>query len=156
MDKKFKIFVIVALFALASLAATATIVAFKVMNKANQTAPVEDDEKKENMKLELLPIKEAITANLAGEEDGYHIIRVQVTLGIDGSAKSAKEFKETFATKEVTVRDAIIRVLRQQTYEMVMKQDAQDKIGEQLVNTLNELLETDLIEGVYFGDFFVQ
>lgn len=160
MDKNFKIFVIIALVALASLAATATVVAFNVMNKSNQAAKAEaeggeeETVKKENT--ELLPLAEAITANLAGEEDGYHIIRVQISLCIDSKAKTAKDFKEKFAAEQVTIRDAVIRVLRQQTYEMVMKQDAQDKIGEQLTNTLNTLLETDIIQGVYFGDFFVQ
>ena len=36
------------------------------------------------------------------------------------------------------------------------KADAQTKLGSEIVNRLNKLLDTELIKEVYFKDFFVQ
>lgn len=154
LDKKFKIFVIVALVALGGLAATATFIAFRVMATSNNASSGVTTTNREDIVVHAL--SEAITSNIQAEEDSYHMIRIQVAFEVDGKSKEYKTFSEEFSNQEALIRDAIIRVLRQQTYDMVMREDAQDKVGEQIKNTLEEVLGTTIIEGVVFSDFFVQ
>lgn len=155
LDKKFKIFVIVALVALAGLAATATFIAFRVMATSNEVAS--GSTKSVNREdLVVMSLSDAITSNIQSDKNNYHMIRVQVAFEVDGKSKEYKTFSEGFSSQEAIIRDAIIRVLRQQTYEMVMREDAQDKVGEQIKTALQELLGTKIIEGVVFADFFVQ
>lgn len=153
MDNKFKVFVIVALIILALLAGTGTFIALNVLNKSEATGQSKevDDEN-----IELIELGEAITANLLDEMENPHIIRLKISFAVDSKSDEYKKFNEDFALKQVLIRDMIIRITREQTYEMMMRQDAQSKLSDEIVASINKLLGTTLIQKVYFGDFFVQ
>lgn len=154
MDKKFKVFVIVALVVLAALAATGTVVALKAVNSTQGKQTEVEDAESKNIKI--LALKEAITTNLAGDENSRSMARISVGFGIDSEDKMAKDFETAFTDKELIVRNEVISILRAQTYEMMTRHDAQDKLAEEIKGRVNKILETEIIKEVYFGEFFVQ
>ncbi|MGL4344519.1 MAG: flagellar basal body-associated FliL family protein [Cellulosilyticaceae bacterium] len=156
MDNKFKIFVIVALIVLAVVAGTSTFMAISVMNKTSQQPQEGQTKEVDSKNLELVNLAEAITANILDEANNPHVVRIVVALEVDSKSKEYKKFNEAFAAQQIKIRDGIIAILRQQTYEMMIRQDAQEKLGDEIVTKVNELLNTTVVQNVYFGDFFVQ
>ncbi|MGL6174622.1 MAG: flagellar basal body-associated FliL family protein [Cellulosilyticaceae bacterium] len=152
MDKKFKIFVIVAMIALAALAGTGTVVALSIVNGESSQA----QESYENKNLVTMALKEPITANLVGDERKKSIARVSIGLGVDAKQKGYKEFNSNFDSSQLVIRDEIINILRKQTYEQMTKSDAQDELAKEIKKQINQLMETEVIKEVYFGEFFVQ
>ncbi|MGL4736956.1 MAG: flagellar basal body-associated FliL family protein, partial [Cellulosilyticaceae bacterium] len=106
--------------------------------------------------LELLNLQEPITVNIIDEIGKPHVARVVLALEVDNKNKGYKAFVKTFSEKEIVVRDAVITLLREQTYEMMSRVDAQEKLSDEIVVKVNELLGTSAVQNVYFGDFFVQ
>lgn len=154
MDKKFKVFVIIALVVLAVLAAAGTVITLNIVNSTKAEEVVEEVVEKQD--IQVIALDEAITANLAGDERSRAIIRTSIGFGVDGKAKTFKEFTEKFTEKQLIIRDEIIRILRAQTYEMMTRKDAQDKLEEEIKNRINEVLLTQIIQEVYFAEFVVQ
>lgn len=156
MENKFKIFVIVGFVVLGLGIAGST---FYVLTQLNKTpkevvAVQEEFKKTELAKVELA---EAITSNVYGEDSMQHIARISVSLGVDQSDKKGYEaFSALYSENVALIRNEIIQVVREQTYSMMSKADAQVKLGSEIVNRLNKLLDTTLIKEVYFKDFFVQ
>ena len=72
------------------------------------------------------------------------------------SKKEYEAFTTLYSENIALIRNEIIQVIREQTYSMMSKADAQTKLGSEIVNRLNKLLDTELIKEVYFKDFFVQ
>lgn len=157
MDNKFKVFVIVALVILAGVAGTSTFIAITVMNRtvAQQTASTSGIEIA-SKNLTLVNLSEPITCNIVDEAGKPHVVRVVIALEADSKNGGYKKFSKSFSEKEIIVRDAVISLLRQQTYEMMTRVDAQEKLGDEIVTKVNELLGTTVIQNTYFGEFFVQ
>lgn len=158
MDKKFKIFVIIAIAVLGiTIAAVSTFVVLNMAaNKGTETEAVTDDKKNSKTKLVIIDLGDAITSNVYDEIGDQHIARVTISFGANQASKQYKKFSENFGTQNVVIRDQIISSIREQTYEMMSKSDAQAKLGDEIIIRINELLDTDVIEAVYFSDFFVQ
>lgn len=154
MDKKFKVFVIIALVVLALFAATGTIVALNLAN--NTKTGQEIEENSENKNIKIVALDEAITANLVGDERNRSMVRISVGFGVDSKDKTYKDFSSKFTEKQLVVRNEVISILRAQTYEMMTRNDAQDKLAEEIKTRVNDILDTQIIKEVYFGEFFVQ
>lgn len=153
MDKNFKLFVIIAIVFLGIAIAASTFFVLKSVGKDKQTVAADG---KNAVNLTPIDLGEAIATNIFDESGEQHIARVVVSFGVDESSKDYKKFKEDFDTKKVVVRDEIIHILREQTYEMMSKADAQTKLGDEIAARTNKVLNTKIIGKVYFGDFFVQ
>lgn len=157
MEKKFKLFVIIGFLVLGLCIAGSTFFILTQLNKnPEQVIAVEENtiKKTELAKVELA---ESITSNVYGEDNMQHIARIHVSLGVDQSDKKGYEAFTTLYNDNIAlIRNEIIQVVREQTYSMMSKADAQVKLGSEIVNRLNKLLDTTLIKEVYFKDFFVQ
>lgn len=154
MEKNFKIFVIVAIVALGLGIAASTFYILSVVNKEpTQTS----SEEKNNLELTTFDVADAITTNVY-EENGYqHVAKIQISFGVDGTnKKSIQAFKEKYEASTAQIRDEIIQIMREQTYAMMSKADAQAKLGDEITLRINKALDTDLICKVYFKEFFVQ
>lgn len=157
MDKKFKVFVIIALIILAGVAGTSTFVAITVMDRMGTTQTATSDRSEiDSENLVLMDLSEPITVNIVDAANKSHVARVVLALEVDSKNKGYKAFIKTFGEKEIVVRDAVIALLRDQPYEMMSQVDAQEKLAEAIVIKVNELLGTTVVQNVYFGDFFVQ
>ncbi len=154
MDKKFKIFVIVAIVLLGIAIAVSTFLVLNMVNKDKQ--PTASGKTSSKTKMVIVNLGEAITSNVYDEAGEQHIARVSISFGVNEASKQYKKFSKDFASQNVVIRDQVISSIREQTYEMMSKSDAQAKLGDEIKVRINKLLETDVVEEVYFGDFFVQ
>ena len=160
MDKKFKIFVIVAIVFLGIAIVGSAFIVLKMVgnnnNDSNSNKQVVAEKEKKEPKLVPIDLGDAITTNIFDEAGAQHIAKIVISFGVDESSKEYKKFNEEFKSKNVIIRDEIIHILREQTYEMMAKADAQTKLGDEITVRINKLLKTEIIGKVYFGDFFVQ
>lgn len=157
MENKFKLFVIIGFVVLGLAVAGST---FFILTQLKKTpAQVTETTKVEIKKTDLakIELEEAITSNVYEEGSVQHVARIHVSLGVDQSSKKEYEAFTTLYSENIAlIRNEIIQVIREQTYSMMSKADAQTKLGSEIVNRLNKLLDTELIKEVYFKDFFVQ
>lgn len=151
MDKKFKIFVIISIVFLTLITVAGGVTVFFMVSGANKTASSEVKSSKQSM--EIVHLDEPLNSNLKMDKDNIpHIVRIAVGFEIDNKDKNYKTFMKDFSNKQIIIRDGIISLLRSQTYSEINKENLSDMIKEKV----NSLLNTDIIETVYFGDFFVQ
>ena len=157
MEKKLIIFVVVGFLVLGVAIAGST---FFILSKINNTPVVEKSKESDTISIADLAkheLEEAITSNVYEENGMQHIAKVHISLGVDQSSEKEYEaFTGLYDANISVIRNEIIQVIREQTYSMMIKADAQTKLGSEIVNRLNKLLDTDLIKEVYFKDFFVQ
>lgn len=158
MDKKILIFVVVGFLVLGVAIAGSTFFVLSKIKNTEQNVNTQEVTEIKTADLAKHELEEAITTNVY--EDGssaQHIAKVHISLGVDqSSAKEYEAFSLLYSENIAVIRNEIIQVIREQTYSMMTKADAQVKLGSEIVNRLNKLLDTQLIKEVYFKDFFVQ
>ncbi len=100
-------------------------------------------------------LTDPIAVNLAVGTDGQeHSASVELGIGIDKTTKESTSFITLMESQEVVIRDTIISVLRNKTVEDLRQRDAQEAIGEEILEKLRAEFNTDLIYDVYFGTFY--
>ena len=150
MDKKFKVFVIVSIVVLTLITVAGGVTVFTMMSNTKVTG---DSGKTSSDTLEIVYLDEAVNSNLKMDKDNIsHIVRVAVGFEINSKDKNYKTFMTDFTNKQIIIRDGIISLLRSQTYSEINKEELSKMIKEKV----NSLLDTNIIETVYFSDFFVQ
>jgi flagellar FliL protein len=88
--------------------------------------------------------------NLLSESGGRYL---KVTLDIElNNAKLAAEMD----TKRSLVRDIIIRTLSAKTYEEISTLKGKDRLKDEIVSKLNEVLADGRVQNIFFTDFVVQ
>lgn len=159
MNKKAKLFIMLALVILLVVVMGAILMLFNAKKAIAVTSSKATSKRVNKKDLILLNVKEPIVSNI-NEDNEIVWIKVKIALEVNKSDKGTKkfieEFQDTKTGKQVIIRDTIIRVLKEQTHETIMEQEAQDKIGEQIQTSLNEILGEDIIQQVYFGEFIIQ
>lgn len=155
LDKKFKIFVIVALVVLTMVASTAVFLV--ITTRPTVENNTDENKKPDKENLEIVYMEEPLNANLKlGADQIPHIIRLSIGVQIDKKNKEYKDFLSEFQTNQIIIRDGIIQMVRAKTYEEMMSEDAQENLGLQIMSSINGLLETDIVYDIYFKEFFVQ
>lgn len=165
MDKKFKIIVIVLIVIIGIGSASAATFMYLSVQKKLDTVQTQGQTNQEiknydTKNLELIMLTDPITSNIAEDESGMpHVVKVAIGFRVDTKAKDYKDVSDALTNKQVLIRDEIIRILREQTFEMMTrtgKNSAQDKLSSEILAKVNELLDTTSIKEVRFGEFFVQ
>lgn len=155
LDKKFKIFVIIALVILTMVASTAVFLVITTRSTAGGQGSVENQIDRKN--LEIIYMDEPLNANLKlGEDQIPHIIRLSIGVQIDKKNNDYKNFLVEFGKNQIIIRDSIIETVRAKTYEEMMSETAQNDLSKQIMTSINELLDTKIVQDIYFKDFFVQ
>ncbi len=159
MEKKYKLIIGFSAVGMVIIIAALAYVMLTVLNlkqtSQGQTEKVSTNSKKKN-NVEIFELEDAITVNIQDEKGTQHIVRVVVAFGINKNDKGYKNFSENFESKTIVIRDEIIQVVREQTYEMMIRSDSQQKLKDEILQRVNKLLNTQIIKEIYFGDFFVQ
>lgn len=103
-------------------------------------------------------LTDPIPTNLLTGSDGVeHVIRISVTLGInDTDTKKADEIVTMFTDKERILRDLIITVLRDTTYQDLKRPDGFDLMKETLLTRIQEEFNTTMVVSIYFDDVIFQ
>jgi flagellar FliL protein len=82
---------------------------------------------------------------------GGKYVRVQVQVEFD-----SMDVPSRFYTRMVPIRDGIISLLTQQTYESLEDGKGKDKLKIAIRNLMNELLRKEEVRKVYFTQFVIQ
>ncbi len=88
--------------------------------------------------------------NLLSESGGKYL---KVALDIElGSEELASEMDR----KKSLIRDIIIRALSSKTFEEISTMKGKDRLKDEIVNDINEVLADGQINNIFFTDFVVQ
>ncbi len=156
------ILIIVLLVSLLILFAVGFTFLYKAMNKANEGGGnniiVQQELSMEDIKN--FSIGDPIVTNLLkGQDKKDHVVKIDVSLGINTSKDTSKESEELIATLEEqkpVIKDIIIGVCRSKTYEELNVTDARVVFKDEILLKLQETFATNLIVDVYIGEIFLQ
>lgn len=137
---------------------------YKALNKANsdepnasvvlsQEVPIEDIT---NFAVKEEPI---ITNLLKGPDKKEHIIKFNVSLGINTSKKVKKEATKlltTLETQKLVIEDIIIGVCLSKTYEELSDNNARTILKDEILAKVQQAFNTNLIVDVYLSDLLIQ
>jgi flagellar basal body-associated protein FliL len=103
-------------------------------------------------------LKDSIKANLlpTSSDSKDHMAMITISIGLNTKEKDYKTLSPMLTEKEVIIRDAILKILRNKTYEELNKADAQSMLRAEILNCLQELFNSNTIVDVYFGEFYKQ
>ncbi|MBU3804948.1 MAG: flagellar basal body-associated FliL family protein [Candidatus Cellulosilyticum pullistercoris] len=156
MESKFKIFVMVSIAVLGIAIAGSTFWMLKVLN-TSQTQSMVSQERPPN-KLKEVEVGDAIITNIASEGNGQHFAKIQIKVGVDASdTKNYEAFTSEFAERSASIRNELINVIGEQTYTMLSDTKAgKEKLADEIITRLNKLLGTEMIQAVYYEEYFIQ
>lgn len=100
-----------------------------------------------------------ITNLLKGPDQKEHVIKISVNLGINASKDTSKEATKLISTLELqktVIKDTVIDICRNKTYEEMEMTNAEAVVKDEILASLQETFETNLIVDVYIDDFFIQ
>jgi flagellar FliL protein len=84
-------------------------------------------------------------------ENGSRFLKTTIDLEMDKTELSAELDK-----KKPLIRDIIIRTLSSKTFEEVSTMKGKDRLKDEIVNKVNEVLTDGQIKNIFFTDFIVQ
>lgn len=84
-------------------------------------------------------------------ENGSKYLKVKLDIELDTQELSVEMDK-----KKALVRDIIIRVLSSKTFEEVSTMKGKDRLKDEIVNKINDVLADGQIKNIFFTDFVVQ
>jgi len=88
--------------------------------------------------------------NLLSESGGKYL-KVALDIELDSEELSAEMDK-----KKSLIRDIIIRALSSKTFEEISTMKGKDRLKNEIVNSINEVLADGQINNIFFTDFVVQ
>lgn len=93
---------------------------------------------------------DTITVNLKSDA-GRRYLKVTMSLELEGKKLSIELDK-----KIPVIRDRIIRIFTSKTLEEISTRQGKEEISNQIINTLNAMLTSGNINGLYFTEFVIQ
>lgn len=155
MESKFKIFVIAAIAVLGIAIAGSTFLVLKVLNNNTQTAVTQERSVNNISEVE---VGEAIVTNIASEGNVQHFAKIQIKLGVDSSnSKNYEVLTSEFEERSASIRNELINAIGEQTYTMLSDTKAgKEKLADEIITRLNKLLDTEMIQAVYYEEYFIQ
>lgn len=135
----------------------ATRQALKQETEISDTADAHDDghgekDKKESAakdEAKMVPL-ESFIINLNGNE-GYKFMKITMSLEVDSTAT-----QEEIMKRQAQVRDTIVVLLTSKSYGEVAGENGQQKLKEELIDTVNSFLVKGKIRKILFTDFLFQ
>lgn len=156
--KKNKVMVIFgAIILLVLIAQTALIVSMYMGSKASpetEVATEEVEEKEEKEEEEIITEKfplDSFMVNLKSKGSADHYLRATITLKYE--VKEDEELAVTLEADKVEIQDKIIQLIRTKTLEEVRNVDSTEILRAEIVELVNELLDSESILEVYFSEF---
>jgi len=110
----------------------------------------EKAEVKEDIVYETLELGDRVV-NLA-DPGGMRFLKVKIVIEFEKNKKFAEELQE----KNASIMESILRVLRTKTVNEIRPVEKEDKVKEEIINTINADLKNGKVEKIYFTDFLIQ
>ncbi len=116
-----------------------------------QNTPAQDIETKENdSDIGAVYSLDSFIVNLSGD-GGKRYLRVTMEMEMDN-----EKLSEEMAKRLPQIRNAILMILPEKKYEDISDKKGKTALGEEIINTVNELLKTGTIKNIYFTEFVIQ
>ena len=124
----------------------------RTVSKQNNrsSSSVMDDTRKLDQIGTLYPL-DTFTVNLKSDS-GRRYLKVTLSLELNDDEELSKELD----AKIPVLRDRIIRILSSKTLEEVSSRKGKQKLSNQIMDTLNDMLTKGRIKGIYFTEFVIQ
>jgi len=93
---------------------------------------------------------DTFTVNLKSDA-GRRYLKVTMSLELEG-----KELSMELDSKAPVIRDRVIRILTSKTLEEISSKKGKQKVSDQVMDTLNAMIQDGKIKGIYFTEFVIQ
>ena len=93
---------------------------------------------------------DTFTVNLKSDA-GRRYLKVTMSLELEG-----KELSMELDNKAPVIRDRVIRILTSKTLEEISSKKGKQKVSDQVMDTLNAMIQDGKIKGIYFTEFVIQ
>ena len=105
-----------------------------------------------------IQLSSPIITNLLQAPDGtQHIVRLEAGLGINNTdPAAADEFIESLMQREIIILDRINNTLRRTTAEEISKPDGMELLAQEILTSLQDAFNTNLIVDVYIVQIIIQ
>ena len=131
---------------------------YKAMNKTNEGGEANVTTQQVLAIEDITPfsVGEPIVTNLLkGPDNKEHVIKISVNLGVNTS-KEGEALLSTLETQRVVVKDTIVGICSNKTYEELSVSDARTLLKNEILVKMQEVFATDLIVDVYIDEMFTQ
>lgn len=117
-------------------------------SRSNRNADYEDSRQLSDIGV-LYPL-DTFTVNLKSDA-GRRYLKVTMSLELEG-----EELSLELDNKSPVLRDKIIRILTSKTLEEISSKKGKQKVSQQIMDTLNDMISDGQIRGIYFTEFVIQ
>jgi flagellar basal body-associated protein FliL len=110
------------------------------------------------MDIRVVPISRPIATNLLqGPGGARHNVRLEVALGInDLDEEEADEMEDMIRAREDAILDRINSILRRTTRDDIEREGGSDMLAEEILMSLQDMFDTNMIVRVYFPAIVTQ
>lgn len=106
--------------------------------------------------IQLISLSSAVNTNLLPGEDGRNrVISFNVSIGVNNTTSQSENIISLISSSEPVVRDIILSVLREKTYDELNQVGAVDLLKEELIINLQNEFQTYLIVQLYLSDLYI-
>ncbi len=106
--------------------------------------------------LSIVSLTSPISTNLLqGEDNKERAINFSLSLGIANTEKESEDIIKLVKDGEPIVRDVVLSILREKTYQELSKVGAGDLLKNEILTKLQDAFGTNLIVKVYLDDFYM-
>ncbi len=122
------------------------------------TAPVAEVKPLKQEDIFTLKIAEPITTNLAVGANGEanHMAKIALAIGVDNTKKKeSNAIIELLTEKDIVIKDLVIKILSSKTHDELKRIDARDVLREDILRSLQDEFESNLIVAVYIYEWNV-
>lgn len=121
--------------------------ALKQENKMLEESHTEATEKKKSADEAKLVALEPFIVNLSGSE-GYKLLKVAMSLEVENTGT-----QEEINKRQAQVKDIVLVLLSSKTYGEVSGENAQQKLKDEIMDTVNSFLTKGKIKKILFTEF---
>jgi len=104
--------------------------------------------------IEKVSLSSPISTNLLNGKDGVeHYVKINLSVGVNNTdKKESPRMLSSLKSNEMVVRDIVLAILRNQTYEELTNPDGQDLLKDNIKTQLQDEFKSNLIVQVYISD----
>ena len=118
--------------------------------KRTSSSNVQYDNSRQLSEIGILYPLDTFTVNLKSDS-GRRYLKVTMSLELEG-----EELSLELDAKSPVLRDRIIRILTSKTLEEISSKKGKQKVSQQIMDTLNAMINDGQIKGIYFTEFVIQ
>jgi len=118
--------------------------------RSSSGSSVEYNDNRQLSDIGILYPLDTFTVNLKSDS-GRRYLKVTMSLELEG-----EELSLELDAKSAVLRDRIIRILTSKTLEEISSKKGKQKVSQQIMDTLNSMINDGEIKGIYFTEFVIQ